>query len=77
MLTVRSPVAALAVVLSLLSVVHGAPQPQNRKGNGNRGGNGNGRANRQTAQQQAAAVPQGISQATDGSMILDMTANVK
>ncbi|KAL2883893.1 hypothetical protein SGCOL_000528 [Colletotrichum sp. CLE4] len=76
MLTVRSPVAALAVVLSLLSVVHGAPQPQNRKGNGNRGGNGNGRANRQTSQQQAAAVPQGISQATDGSMILDMTANV-
>ncbi|KZL86349.1 hypothetical protein CI238_04803 [Colletotrichum incanum] len=74
MLTVRSPVAALAVVLSLLSVVHGAPQ--NRKGNGNRGGNGNGRANRQTAQQQAAQVPQGISQATDGSMILDMTANV-
>ncbi|OHF03464.1 hypothetical protein CORC01_01183 [Colletotrichum orchidophilum] len=76
MLTVRSPVAALAVVLGLLSVVQGAPQPQNRKGNGNRGGNGNGRANRQTAQQQLAAVPQGISQATDGSMILDMTANV-
>ncbi|GKT62464.1 hypothetical protein ColTof4_01913 [Colletotrichum tofieldiae] len=74
MLTVRSPVAALAVVLGLLSVVRGAPQ--NRKGNGNRGGNGNGRANRQTAQQQAAQVPQGISQATDGSMILDMTANV-
>ncbi|WQF83086.1 hypothetical protein CDEST_08100 [Colletotrichum destructivum] len=79
MLTVRSPLTALAVVLSLLSVVHGAPQ--NRKGNGNRGGgggggNGNGRTNRQTAQQQAAQVPQGISQAADGSMILDMTANV-
>ncbi|KAK2032949.1 hypothetical protein LX32DRAFT_649668 [Colletotrichum zoysiae] len=68
MLTVRSPTAALAVVLSLLSVVQGAPQ--------NRNGKGNGRANRQTAQQQTAQVLQGISQATDGSMILDMTANV-
>ncbi|KAF2247730.1 hypothetical protein BU26DRAFT_566677 [Trematosphaeria pertusa] len=31
---------------------------------------------RQTAQQQAAQIPQGISQATDGSMILDDTVNV-
>lgn len=68
MLTVRSPVAALAVVLSFLSLTDAAPQ--NR-------GKGNGRGNRQTAQQQAARVPQGISRATDGSMILDMTANVK
>lgn len=73
MLTVRSPVAALAVVLSMLSLAHGAPQ--NRKGSGNRGGNG--RTNTQTSQQKAAQVPQGISQAADGSMILDMTANVK
>ena len=29
-----------------------------------------------TAQQQAAQVPQGISQATDGSMILDDTVNI-
>ncbi|KAL0937582.1 uncharacterized protein CTRU02_207313 [Colletotrichum truncatum] len=69
MLTIRSPVAALAVVLSLMSLVDAAPQ--NR---GNRGGNG--RGNRQTAQQKAAQVPQGITRATDGSMILDMTANV-
>ncbi|KAK1964193.1 hypothetical protein LZ32DRAFT_599707 [Colletotrichum eremochloae] len=68
MLTVRSPAAALAVVLSLLSVVQGAPQ--------NRKGKGNGQSNNLTAQQQAAQVPQGISQATDGSMILDMTAKV-
>ncbi|KAJ0166488.1 hypothetical protein CTA2_7114 [Colletotrichum tanaceti] len=66
MLAVRSPLAALAVVLNLLSVVDGAPQNRN----------GNGRGNRQTAQQRAAQVPQGISQAADGSMILDMTANV-
>jgi hypothetical protein len=31
---------------------------------------------RATAQQQAAQVPQGISQATDGSMILDDTVNI-
>lgn len=31
---------------------------------------------RATAQQQAAQIPQGISQATDGSMILDATVNV-
>lgn len=32
---------------------------------------------RATAQQQAARIPQGISTATDGSMILDDTVNVK
>ncbi|KAK7180513.1 hypothetical protein DPSP01_006105 [Paraphaeosphaeria sporulosa] len=31
---------------------------------------------RATAQQQAAQIPQGISQATDGSMILDATVNI-
>jgi len=31
---------------------------------------------RATSQQQAAQVPQGISQATDGSMILDDTVNI-
>lgn len=35
-----------------------------------------GRAKQQTAQQQAAQIPQGVSQATDGSMILDATVNV-
>jgi hypothetical protein len=31
----------------------------------------------QTAQQQAAQIPQGVSKATDGGTILDMTATVK
>jgi hypothetical protein len=43
----------------------------------NRNGNGNGRAKQQTAQQQAAQVPQGLSQATDGSIIMDDTVMVK
>jgi hypothetical protein len=41
----------------------------------NRGGNGQAKA--QTAQQQAAQIPQGISTATDGSTILDDTVTVK
>ncbi|TDZ34195.1 hypothetical protein C8035_v009662 [Colletotrichum spinosum] len=71
MLTVRNPLAALAVVLSLLSITTASPQ---NRGKGNRNGNGNN--NRLTAQQKAAQRPQGISRAADGSMILDMTANV-
>lgn len=35
------------------------------------------RGKAQTAQQQAAQIPQGISQANDGSTILDTTAMIK
>ncbi|KAK3044392.1 hypothetical protein LTS18_001405, partial [Coniosporium uncinatum] len=35
-----------------------------------------GRGGGQTAQQQAAQIPQGVSQATDGSTILDTTAMI-
>lgn len=59
-------------ILSLLSLsVLAAAAPQR-----NRGGGGGGGRQRATAQQQAAQVPQGISQATDGGMILDDTVNV-
>jgi len=37
---------------------------------------GGGKQKQATAQQQAAQIPQGVSQATDGSMILDATVNV-
>lgn len=40
-------------------------------------GNGNGNSAAQTAQQQAAAIPGGISKATDGSTILDKTVTIK
>ncbi|KAG7122601.1 hypothetical protein HYQ44_003499 [Verticillium longisporum] len=86
MLNVRSLLAALTLLLLVVNAAP-SPKPQNRRpgGNGNGNGNGrgngngggNGRGNRQTAQQQAARVPQGISEATDGSTILDMTAEVK
>lgn len=64
MLTIRS----LLLLGLLWATADASPQSRNRKGGG--------RA-RQTAQQQAAQIPQGISQATDGSTILDMTANIK
>ncbi|KAH8886695.1 hypothetical protein GQ53DRAFT_334143 [Thozetella sp. PMI_491] len=68
MLTVRSPVLFFLLVVSALTGVHAAPK---------RGGNGGGATQKaQTPQQQAAAIPQGISQATDGSTILDTTATV-
>lgn len=72
MLTIRS--SAGVALLGLLSAFVGdvAAVPQNRKG-GNRGGG----QTQQTLQQQAAEIPQGVSQATDGSTILDMTATVK
>ncbi|KAK8074655.1 hypothetical protein PG997_009318 [Apiospora hydei] len=59
MLTIRS-----LVVLGLLWATADA-SPQSRK----KGGNGRAK----TAQQQAALIPQGVSKATDGSMILDTT----
>jgi hypothetical protein len=55
------------IALSLLSLTSALPQR-------NRGGNGRGQ--QATAQQKAAQVPQGISTATDGSMILDDTVMV-
>ena len=55
------------ITLSLLSLTSALPQR-------NRGGNGNGQ--QATAFQKAAQVPQGISTATDGSMILDDTVMV-
>lgn len=68
MLTILSPV--FVALLALLSVfVEAAPQ--------NRGSGKKGSAKSQTLQQQAAAIPQGISQATDGSTILDTNATVK
>lgn len=83
MLTVRSPIfLALLLALSALTGVQAAPQ-RNRGGRtggrtgGNRNGGGRNGATRATPQQQAAQIPQGISQATDGSMILDTTATVK
>jgi hypothetical protein len=61
---------------SFLTLSTALPQ-RNRNGNGNtRTGNGNSRAQQATAQQQAAQVAQGISQAQDGSMILDDTVMV-
>ncbi|KAI0487465.1 hypothetical protein F4859DRAFT_257059 [Xylaria cf. heliscus] len=71
MLTPRS---ILLVCLSL-GLVDAAPR--NRNGNGNGNGNGRGAASqRLTAQEQADQIPQGISVATDGSTILDATAQV-
>jgi hypothetical protein len=55
--------------LSLLALAAAAPAPQR-----NRGGNGR---QKQTAFQQAAKVPMGISQAQDGSVILDDMTTVK
>ncbi|KAH7066048.1 hypothetical protein BKA63DRAFT_426432 [Paraphoma chrysanthemicola] len=63
----------LIALSSLLAVTSAFPQ-RNRNGNGRNGG---GRTQQQaTAQQQAAQVPQGISTAQDGSMILDDTVMV-
>ncbi|KAK3363433.1 hypothetical protein B0T25DRAFT_41304 [Lasiosphaeria hispida] len=69
MLTIRSPSSSLLLLFILgifAATSHAAPQ---------RDPNGNGRV-RQTPQQQAAALPQGLSEATDGSTILDTTAAV-
>ena len=78
MLTIRSPFAtalALLLVLSIVLGVHAAPSPapQRKKAKGK----GGAAATKLTSQQQAAKIPQGISEATDGSTILDMTATVK
>jgi hypothetical protein len=57
------------IALSLLGLT--AALPQRNRGNG-RGGN----RQQATAFQQAAQIPQGVSRATDGSMILDDTVMV-
>lgn len=62
MLTVRS--FFNLVVFLLLGVLSGGVEAQRKGGR------------RQTPQQQFAQVPQGVSKATDGSTILDMTAKV-
>lgn len=72
MLTIQSPI--LLFFLLLLGTFTGVQAAPKRKGNGN--GNSASTA-AQTPQQQAAQIPQGISQATDGSTILDATATVK
>lgn len=59
---------------TLLSLSTALPQ-RNRNGGNGRGGGG-GQAQQATAQQQAAQVPQGLSQAQDGSTILDDTVIV-
>src|SRR4051794_21969170 len=66
MLTIRS----LFFLFASNAFVLGAPQQRNRNGNGR------GQTASQTPQQQAATLPQGISQATDGSAILDTTVTV-
>lgn len=73
MLTIRSPVFFFFLLLLLdIFGVEALPQNQRKKGKGK--GKNTAAA---TPQQQAAQIPQGVSQATDGSTILDMTARVK
>ncbi|KAI1462893.1 uncharacterized protein F4812DRAFT_295452 [Daldinia caldariorum] len=79
MLTVRS--LSLLLALGALSLVDAAPQNRGNRGGRNRNGQGATRGGGQrqkqaTAFQQAQQIPQGVSTATDGSTILDMTANV-
>lgn len=88
MLTVRPSLSALVALFFTLSVlfgaaVEGAPQRQRNRNGGNRNGgnrnnNGNGNgATELTSQERAAQIPDGISEATDGSTILDQTVTVK
>lgn len=66
----------LIALSSLLALASALPQ-RNRNGNTRNGNNGGGQTQQQsTAFQQAAQIPQGISQATDGSTILDDTVMV-
>jgi hypothetical protein len=62
--------ASILVLSSLLSLSTAYPQR-------NRNGAAGGRAKQATAQQKAAQVPQGLTQATDGSIIMDDTVMVK
>ncbi|KAI1339323.1 hypothetical protein F5Y15DRAFT_85285 [Xylariaceae sp. FL0016] len=58
------------VVLGLLCAAQAAPQPRGKKASQAS------QQQAQTAQDQADQIPQGVSTATDGSTILDMTAQV-
>lgn len=69
MLNLRS----LLVASLCLYTIEAAPRNRN---SGNRNGGGGGQQSL-TAQEQADQIPQGLSTATDGSMILDTTARVK
>ncbi|KAI1744428.1 hypothetical protein F4680DRAFT_224268 [Xylaria scruposa] len=71
MLTLRS------LLLAGLSLHLVEAAPRNRNGNGNgRNSASQGQQQRLTAQEQADQIPQGLSVATDGSTILDATAQV-
>ncbi|KAI1146421.1 hypothetical protein F4825DRAFT_195943 [Nemania diffusa] len=73
MLTLRS----LLLASLSLCLVEAVPRNRNGKGNGNgRGAASQGQRQGLTAQEQADQIPQGISIATDGSTILDATAQV-
>lgn len=78
MLTIRS--LSLLLAFGALAAVEAVPQNRGNGGGRNRNkgqGNGGGGQQATTAFQQAQQVPQGVSTATDGSTILDTTANVK
>jgi hypothetical protein len=73
MLTIRSILA-----LGLLTAAEALPSPQlNPRAKTKATTTGGGRSKAKTAFQQAQQIPQGISTATDGSTILDTTAQVK
>ncbi|KAI0125163.1 hypothetical protein BJ170DRAFT_491281 [Xylariales sp. AK1849] len=69
MLTIRS-----LLVLALVCAAEAAPGQLDRRAKTKATGGGKQKA--ATAQQQAAQIPQGISTATDGSTILDTTAQI-
>ncbi|KAK9419454.1 putative Cyclin-like f-box protein [Seiridium unicorne] len=71
MLTIRSLLA-----LGLLAAVEALPGPQLNPRARTKATTGGGKQKAQTAFQQAQQIPQGISTATDGSTILDTTAQV-
>lgn len=70
MLTIRS-----LLVFGLLCAVDAAPQSRTKATKATKASATKQKAS--TAQQQAAQIAQGISTATDGSMILDTTAQIK
>ncbi|KAI0007024.1 hypothetical protein F4779DRAFT_643503 [Xylariaceae sp. FL0662B] len=72
MLTVRS----LSLFLSFLYAVEAAPQSKGKQGKGATQQQQQQQQQQATAFEQAQQIPQGVSQATDGSTILDTTAMV-
>lgn len=67
-------VAFLSLFLLFSSTSDALPQ---RTSGRKKGGQTQTATQKQTAQQQAAQIPGGVSAATDGSMILDQTVNIK